>query len=147
MRIFVIAALALSFAACSSGLGNNQSTDDAEVKGSISVDRGLPHGVGQPDSASMGVGIDEDLNLFFVSFGSSSNPYRVTEATLEGREVDLDIENEANKPATTDFVPTTSTMTFAGGLPADGTLTVDMDDFGTVELQVKSGAVVWLDSE
>ena len=147
MRIIanIVAALTLAFglAACSSS-NDTPKNDSKEVDGTFSFERGLPEGVTQDMTATLGAGIDADGNLVVVSVGSSSNPLRVTEATLEGNEIDLDIEFEEGKPATMDLVPTTSTVVFAGGLPTSGTLTVKLDDFGTVQVDASKGSFTWL---
>lgn len=136
--------LALSLSACTSS--DIDSDDPKEVKGTMTFEGGLPEGIEASRDGSVGVGIDPDGNLVVVHFGSSSNPYRVTEATLEGNEVDLDLENETNKPSTMDLVPTTSTVTFEGGLPR-GMVQVELDDFGSVGLDSTPGTIVWLDGK
>lgn len=150
MRTFisVIAALTVSLglSACSSS-PDNSANQPKEVEGSFSFELGLPEGVTQDKSASIGAGVDSDGNLVVVSVGSSSNPLRVTEATLEGHEIELDIDSEEGKPATMDLVPTTSTVVFPGGLPTSGTLRVELDDFGTVSVEASKGSFTWLAAE
>lgn len=147
MRILVAIALALSLAACTSGTSDSDDHDDhEEITGTVTVERGLPEGIDAGDRAAVGVGIDPDGNLVVIHFGSSSNPYRVTDATLEGDQIDIDLENERDKPSTMDLVATTSTIVFEGGLP-NGMVTVEIDDFSTVSLDTTPGTVVWLDGK
>lgn len=147
MRILVAIALVFSLAACTNDANDPVEPQEVEeVAGAVTVERGLPEGIEAGDRAAVGVGIDSGGNLVVIHFGSSSNPYRVTEAALEGDQIGVTLENERDKPATMDLVATTSTVVFEGGLPS-GMVTVVIEDFGTVSLDTTPGTVVWLDSK
>lgn len=144
MRKLATACAALILLSACSSADVKEKVDPTEVRGTVTFEKGLPAGVEPATDGGVGVGVTTDGTLQIITFGSSSNPMVVTEATLEGTEIEVELGNDTNKPSTMDFVPTTSTVTFEGGLAEGKQFKVDIDDVGEITVGSNRELISWI---
>lgn len=108
--------------------------------------KGLPDGVeGSMESPAGVVAGDEPGTIWVVTYGSSSNPAVVRQVTAEDQQVTVQVSAEDGKPATMDYVPTTSTLTLPEGVSLEQPITFTLGDFGTVTLpSTEPGTAAWV---
>jgi hypothetical protein len=108
--------------------------------------RGLPEGAGRGVESPAGVVAGEDGLMYVVSYGSSSNPAIVRGVIAEGQELTVDVSAVENRPATMDFVPTTSSFVLPDGVDAGSPITVVLGELGTVTLDSAApGVEAWVE--
>lgn len=107
---------------------------------------GLPEGVDNNGAATAGAGLSPDGKLWIITYGSSSNPLAVTDVSAKGQTVTVGLA-QADRPATMDLVPSTSTVALPSGFDTKQPLTIVLGNLGSVELGRGPGSVVWLPAQ
>ncbi|WP_313404051.1 hypothetical protein [Aeromicrobium sp.] len=108
--------------------------------------RGLPDGAGEGFESPAGVVVGEDGLIHIVTYGSSSNPAIVRGAIADGQDITVDVSDVPDRPATMDFVPTTSAFFLPSGVDLSKPVTFVLGDLGTVRIDtVEPGAQAWVE--
>jgi len=147
VRVLLLAVLVLSLAACHSPGADEPEPSDTPSATPTTPEpsRGLPPGVEPAPRSAAGVVVGEDGLIHVVTFGSSSNPAIVREVRAEGQTVTADVRNVPDRPATMDFVPTTSAFVLPTSVDPDRPVTVVLGDLGTVRLaSAAPGTQAWV---
>ncbi|MFH7324512.1 hypothetical protein [Aeromicrobium sp. JJY06] len=140
-RVAVLAVVALALTACG-GEDDSPGSDSPTPAPS----RGVPSGVEERLDSPAGVVVGEEGRIHVVTYGSSTNPAIVRQASAEGQTVTVQVSAVEGRPATMDYVPTTSTFDLPEGVDRDEPVTFVLGDFGTVELEViEPGNQAWVE--
>lgn len=108
--------------------------------------RGVPEGAGEGVRSPAGVVAGEDGLIRVVTFGSSSNPAIVRGASADGQTVTVDVSDVPDRPATMDYVPTTSAFVLPSTVDPTRPITFVLGDKGTVVLRAaEPGAEAWVE--
>lgn len=148
LRLGATVAAALLLVGCSSGSDGpasdqpDSTATNTAAPAAEAPTMGLPEGVDNNAAATAGAGISPDGKLWIVTYGSSTNPLAVTDVSADGQTVTVGLA-QADRPATMDLVPSTSTVALPAGVDPKKPLTVVLGKLGTLEY-VASGQVRWL---
>lgn len=143
--VLLIAALTAACGSDDSGSGD-EATPTPTPAATPTPFKGLPEGVeAQSDSPAGVIVSDTPGVLWVVTYGSSSNPAIAREAKADGQTVTLTVEADPNKPATMDYVPTTSSIALPDSVSLTEPVTIELGQWGSVELADPStaGSAVW----
>lgn len=144
-RIFLAVLAALLVASCASDPAETDVGEGAVVEQGATVERDMPAWVEVSLSSPSGAGVDEDGNLVIVTMGSSTNPLVLTSISVEGQTITAAIENDPDKPATMDLVPTTSSIPLPKTVSTDEPITVDLGDWGPVVIEPGPPSFTWVE--
>lgn len=145
-RVAVLAVVALALTAC--GGEDDSPGSDSPTSATPAPSRGVPSGVEERLDSPAGVVVGEEGRIHVVTYGSSTNPAIVRQASAEGQTVTVQVSAVEGRPATMDYVPTTSTFDLPEGVDRDEPVTFVLGDFGTVELEaIEPGNQAWVERE
>lgn len=148
-RLGAIMASALLLVGCSSNSDDPEATDTSSSAAPTpkAPTMGLPKGVDNNASATAGAGLSPDGKLWVVTYGSSTNPLAVTDVSASGQTVAVELA-QADRPATMDLVPSTSTLDLPDGVDPKQPITVVLGKLGSLDLGMAApGYVTWLPAQ
>lgn len=141
-RVALLAVLAAALTAC----GDDSAGAGAPTSATPAPSRGVPAGMDERIDSPAGVVVGEDGRIHVVTYGSSTNPAVVHQASAEGQTVTVQVSAAEGRPATMDYVPTTSTFDLPEAVERDEPVTFVLGDFGTVELDaIEPGNQGWVE--
>lgn len=108
--------------------------------------RGLPDGVAGDVESPAGVAAGDDGAIYVITYGSSTNPAVVREFVVDGQDVSVDVSPLEGRPATMDFVPTTSTIQLPESVDLGQPITFELGEFGSITLDSgEPGTTAWVE--
>ncbi|WP_286928948.1 MULTISPECIES: hypothetical protein [Aeromicrobium] len=144
-RLAVLPVLALALAACGSS-GDDSPGSGSPTSATPAPSRGVPAGVEETLDSPAGVAVGEEGQIHVITYGSSTNPAVVNQVSAEGQKVVVQVSPEEGRPATMDYVPTTSTFELPEGVDTDEPVTFVLGAFGTVVLDaIEPGQQAWVE--
>ncbi|SDD37964.1 hypothetical protein SAMN05216410_3209 [Sanguibacter gelidistatuariae] len=132
-----VAVALIALAGCGSDHPDDSSTSETSAATSLFV-TGPPDGVSVPADTAAGAGWAKDRKgeIWVLTYGSSTNPRIAVSATADGQTVTVVIaEAYPGKPATADFVPSTSYVAVPESVDSETPVTVVLGDLGTAEIK------------
>jgi hypothetical protein len=146
VRLAVVPFLALAMTACGTSDGDDSPGGGTTPAATPEPSRGLPEGVEKSIDTPAGVVVGQDGLIHVVTYGSSSNPAVVRQVSAEGQTVTVQVNALEGRPATMDYVPTTSTFPLPEGVDAEQPITFDLSEFGEVTIDAAGpGTQAWVE--
>lgn len=146
IRLAVVPVLALALTACGDSGDGASGSDAGAAPTTPPPSRGLPAGAEESLDSPAGVVVGKDGEIHVVTYGSSTNPAVVRQVSAEGQKVTVQVSAAEGKPATMDYVPTTSTFPLPEGVDAGDPITFELSDFGSVTLDsADPGTQAWVE--
>ena len=146
-RLAVLPILALALAACGSS-GDDSAGSGSSASATPAPSRGVPAGVEETLDSPAGVAVGKEGQIHVITYGSSTNPAVVHQVSAEGQKVVVQVSPDEGRPATMDYVPTTSTFELPGNVDADEPVTFVLGAFGSVVLDsIEPGQQAWIERE